>query len=126
MLIRVAECLALFFYRIYCVHQWTQRVYKERVGTVELPPTEEVPARAEPSQWPVPRSGSVEKRGSGDTEGDVGSSDEEPSQPGTGSDADDESEPEPSPAPAPAAGRRIRCVVKGVDGGPDREVWLDV
>ena len=43
-----------------------------------------------------------------------------------GTSSDEELAAPPAPAPASASSRRIKCLVRGVDGGADREVWINV
>ena len=123
---------------------------KERVATVEWPPATDAtdpdpdPAAAtatatkpvDPSvHFPasrltgrtIPRPWERKASDGSDTERSSGSCDEQ-SDSGSenGSAADDETESKATPTPSATASNRIRCIVKGVDGNSDREVWIDV
>ena len=100
---------------------------KERVGTVELPPAAEASVATKRARRAIPRPWGRKAGACDETKRDTGSGDEQSfSGSDGGSAADDEADPKPTPSPASSPGNRIRCVVKGVNGSPDREVWIDV
>ena len=103
----------------------------QAVVTVEMP-NADAPAD-ELSELPEPPGGSVswprciQKSHCEDTERESCSSDDKSEgRLDTGSDADDEADAAPACTPPTTALNRVRCIVKGVHGGSDREVWIDV
>ena len=103
----------------------------QAVVTVEMPnadaPADELPELPEPPGGSVSWPRRIQKCHREETERESCSSDDEfEGGPDQGSDADDEADAAPACTPPTTALNRVRCIVKGVHGGSDREVWIDV